>query len=177
MRIEIPDLSMVACGMQIPGFIIKEKISAGKVTDTWLAHQESLDRTVVLKVLTPRYASNQKEVNTFVNEARSAAKLRHPNIVQLFDVRQHEDTFYLVLEHVAGTNLQDRLDTMQTAFAVGPTPSSLHRSRSTSVVQPHRCWAPNVPSWAATAVCRRRCSKPRSSRAWPPKASRCSASA
>ncbi|MBN2301485.1 MAG: serine/threonine protein kinase [Lentisphaerae bacterium] len=88
--------------MKIPGFSILEKIGEGGMATVWKAHQVSLDRIVAIKILNPNIASDENEVIEFINEARSAAKIKHPNIIQIYDVAKAGGRYYFVMEYVAG---------------------------------------------------------------------------
>lgn len=83
-----------------------EKIGAGGMADVYKAMDEVLGRTVAVKVLHPRYASDPGWVQRFRHEAASAANLSHPNIVNIYDWGQDGDTYYIVMEYVRGTDLK-----------------------------------------------------------------------
>ncbi len=88
--------------VQISGFEIQERIGAGGMAVVWKAYQASLDRVVAIKVLRPEYAADPEEVRLFMDEARSAAKLSHPNIVQVYDTGSENGIHYFVMEYIAG---------------------------------------------------------------------------
>ena len=76
----------------------------------YLAIQEDLDRPVALKVLTDSLARDHEFVNRFLNEARAAAALTHPKIVQAYDAGFVEpDLYYFVMEFIRGETLHDRI--------------------------------------------------------------------
>lgn len=77
--------------------------------DVYLAVQTSLDRKVALKVLKSELAKDAKFVERFRDEARSAARLNHPNIVTVFDVGQEGDQHFLSMEYMDGSSLEERL--------------------------------------------------------------------
>ena len=66
-----------------------------------------LRRRVAVKVLHPQYASDAEFVRRFYQEAESAAKLSHPNIVNTYDVGREGDTYYIVMELVDGPSLSE----------------------------------------------------------------------
>jgi serine/threonine-protein kinase len=74
-----------------------------------------LKRIVAVKLIHPHLSSNPDFVRRFETEASSVAQLRHPNIVQVYDFDHDGDTYYMVLEFVAGESLHDRLVRMNTA--------------------------------------------------------------
>ncbi len=77
----------------------------------FLAHDRTLDRDVVLKVLREQYAQDEEFVERFRREAISAASLSHPNIVSVYDRGETEDgRYYIAMEYVSGGTLKDRID-------------------------------------------------------------------
>jgi len=91
--------------IEIPGYEVIEQIGEGGMAVVWKAHQVSLDRIVAVKVLKKQFASDPDEVQDFITEARSAAKLKHPNIIQVYDAAAHNNTFYFVMEYVDGRSI------------------------------------------------------------------------
>jgi len=83
-----------------------EKIGSGGMADVYKAVDEVLGRTVAVKVLHPRYASEPNFVARFRQEAQAAANLSHPNIVNIYDWGRDGETYYIVMEFVAGTDLK-----------------------------------------------------------------------
>jgi eukaryotic-like serine/threonine-protein kinase len=85
-------------------------LGSGGMANVYLARDRVLDRDVAIKVLRHEYASNAQFVERFKREARSAASLSNPNIVGIYDRGETEDgTYYIVMEYVAGTTLEDRI--------------------------------------------------------------------
>ena len=85
-------------------------LGRGGMADVYLARDQVLDRDVAIKVLRHEYASNEQFVERFKREARSAASLTNPNIVGIYDRGDTGDgTYYIVMEYVAGTTLEDRI--------------------------------------------------------------------
>ncbi|MBA4388254.1 MAG: hypothetical protein C0404_09750 [Verrucomicrobia bacterium] len=93
----------------IPGFDRFEQVGEGLFAVVWKAHQVSLDRTVAIKIIKPQFTSNIDEVRAFINEARSSAKLKHHNIIQVYDVAEQEGIYYFVMEYVAGSTVYKML--------------------------------------------------------------------
>ncbi|MHB8804480.1 MAG: protein kinase domain-containing protein, partial [Coriobacteriia bacterium] len=83
-----------------------EKIGSGGMADVFKAVDEVLGRTVAVKVLHARYASDPTFVARFRQEAQAAANLSHPNIVNMYDWGRDGDTYYIVMEYVKGTDLK-----------------------------------------------------------------------
>jgi len=85
---------------------VTEKIGSGGMAEVYKAVDEVLGRTVAVKVLHPRYASDPGFVARFRQEAQAAANLSHPSIVNIYDWGRDDDTYYIVMEYVRGTDLK-----------------------------------------------------------------------
>ena len=94
-------------GQKIPGHKILGKLGAGAMATVYKAKQLSLDRTVAIKVLPPKFAGNPQFIERFYAEGRAAAQLNHPNIVQAFDVGRAGELYYFVMEYVDGRTVYD----------------------------------------------------------------------
>ncbi|HUT34947.1 MAG TPA: protein kinase, partial [Planctomycetota bacterium] len=90
---------------KIGGFELLGRLGKGGMGTVLKARQVSMDRLVALKILPKKLAENEQFVQRFLREARSAAKLRHPNIVQAFDVGQAEGYYFFAMEFVDGETL------------------------------------------------------------------------
>ncbi len=91
----------------LPGFEVLEKLGQGGMATVWKARQISLDRTVAIKILLSRMSRDQSDVDRFLAEARSAAKLKHPGIVQVYDANVDQNLYYFVMEHIGGYTVSD----------------------------------------------------------------------
>ncbi len=97
---------LVGC---FPNLEILHLIGHGGMGAVYLARQTNLDRMVALKVLSPRLGNDPSFTERFIREARTLAKLSHPNIVTVFDYGQTENLNYLLMEYVDGINLRDAI--------------------------------------------------------------------
>jgi serine/threonine-protein kinase len=95
--------------MDLAGFDQTEKVGETSRAEIWKARQISLERTVCLRVLKATYASNPEEVRTFIEPARAAARLKHSNLVQIYDIVEKNGQCYVVMEYVAGMLLSNVL--------------------------------------------------------------------
>jgi serine/threonine protein kinase len=84
----------------IPGYRIEKKLGCGGMADVYLGVQEVLGRKVAIKVLAAEMIQNEQVIERFLNEARTASRLEHPNIVTIHDVGQVKDTCYIVMEYL-----------------------------------------------------------------------------
>jgi serine/threonine protein kinase/formylglycine-generating enzyme required for sulfatase activity/predicted transcriptional regulator len=89
----------------IGGFKLLDRISRGGMGAVYKALQVSMDRTVALKLLAQKYIDDEVFVERFLKEARAAARLSHPNIVQAIDVGESEGRYYFAMELVEGSTL------------------------------------------------------------------------
>ena len=101
--------SRVAPGCLVGDFIIQSEIGRGGMGVVYLAHQISLDRPAAVKVLADQYANNAEFVVGFIKEARAAAKLNHPHIVQAYAVGEDEGIFYFAMENIDGETMKSVL--------------------------------------------------------------------
>jgi hypothetical protein len=92
---------------QFDGFEVIEKLGEGGMASVWKARQVSLDRTVAIKVLSNRFMEEPDDIRRFQEEAQSAAKLKHPGIVQVYDANAEQGVYYFIMEYVAGYTVGD----------------------------------------------------------------------
>jgi serine/threonine-protein kinase len=85
---------------------VTERIGAGGMADVYKAVDETLGRTVAVKVLHQRLADDPDFVQRFRHEASAAANLSHPGIVNIYDYGVEAGTYYIVMELVRGTDLK-----------------------------------------------------------------------
>lgn len=97
-------------GTLVGDYQILRRLGRGGMADVYVAQQKSLARQVAIKVLRPDLARDANYVERFRREARAAAKLTHPNIVQVYEVGQWSGRHYIVQEFVDGKNLRQHLD-------------------------------------------------------------------
>jgi len=89
----------------IPGYGILAVLARGGMGVIYKARQQRLDRIVALKLMRPDQVSSPEALRRFRREARAAAQLSHPHIVQVYDSDHIDDNHFLVMEFVAGTDL------------------------------------------------------------------------
>jgi len=86
---------------------ILELIGEGGMALVYKAECSLLCRTVAIKVLRPQYASDSEFVERFRREARAAASLSHPHVVNIYDVGQEDGIDYIVMEYIPGDTLKN----------------------------------------------------------------------
>ena len=91
-------------------YTLLEVLGGGGMGRVYLAHDNVLDREVALKVLREQYADDEGFVERFRREAKNAASLNHPSIVQVYDQGRDEGgTYYMAMEYVPGRTLKERI--------------------------------------------------------------------
>ena len=86
---------------------LDRKLGEGGMATVYSGTDTVLRRRVAIKVLRPQYAADEEFVRRFYQEAESAARLSHPNIVNTYDVGREGDTYYIVMELVDGPSLAE----------------------------------------------------------------------
>src|SRR5438876_295396 len=93
----------------ISHYRIVSKIGAGGMGDVYLAQDTKLDRKVALKILPGDVAANQDRMRRFVQEAKAAAALNHPNIAHIYEIGEHDGTNFIAMEHIDGQTLRESI--------------------------------------------------------------------
>ena len=88
--------------LHIENFELINLLGQGGMATVWKARQSSLDRLVAIKVLSATCATDPADIARFRAEARAAARLKHPGIVQVYDANFTNGSYYFVMEFVAG---------------------------------------------------------------------------
>src|ERR1041385_624837 len=91
-------------------FNLLEEIGRGGMGSVFRAFDPSLNREVAIKVLRPDLASDPKFLNDFLQEARAAASISHPHIVQIHFVGEDNAQYYIVMELVKGRTLREMIE-------------------------------------------------------------------
>jgi tetratricopeptide (TPR) repeat protein len=108
-----PDATMVAQGgdqaRKSSRYQILEELGRGGMGVVYKASDTLLDRIVAYKVLPPHVQKDGKVLDMFLREARSAARLSHPNIVTIFDADEDRGEFFIIMELVEGESLKELL--------------------------------------------------------------------
>lgn len=100
---------LTSVDINIPGYRILRPIGEGGMASVFLAVQESLDREVALKVMSPVLASNAEFASRFVVEGKITARLQHPNLVTVYDIGSHGGVYYLAAEYIPGGTLKEKI--------------------------------------------------------------------
>lgn len=95
-------------------YTIMEHIGGGGMADVYRAHDKLLDRSVAVKILRSQFTNDEEFVTRFRREAQAAARLSHPNIVNIYDVGRDEEIYYIVMEYISGETLKERIQREKT---------------------------------------------------------------
>src|SRR5262249_4286003 len=94
----------------VPGYEVLEELGRGGMGVVYKAWQPGPNRLVALKMILAGDYADPAELTRFRTEAEAVGRLQHANIVQIFEVGEHEGRPYLVLEYVDGSNLEQKLN-------------------------------------------------------------------
>ncbi len=84
-------------------------VGSGGMAEVFLAHDNLLDRNVAVKMLRDQFVADRELLDQFRREAKSAARLIHPYIINIYDVVSEGDVQYIIMEYVEGVTLKDYL--------------------------------------------------------------------
>ena len=104
-------------GKVIAHFEITEELGRGGMGSVYKARDQHLDRDVALKVLLPETVNDPDRRRRFVQEAKAASALNHPNIVHVYDIDEADGVLFIAMEYVAGRTLDKAIP--QRGMAIG----------------------------------------------------------
>ena len=119
---------------------ILESIGTGGMAEVYKAFDTFLNREVAVKVLRAQYTDDEGFVSRFRQEAQSAARLIHPNIVNVYDVGKDNDSYYIIMEYVKGRTLKEwisevgALDPMTAVIIAHGIASALKHAHSKGII-------------------------------------------
>lgn len=94
-------------------------LGRGAAGTVYRCRDTRLDRLVAIKILNEDFAASDSELSDFLTEARSLARIEHPNLIQIYDVGVHNERPYMVMQYVDGVDLESLL-IREKAIGVGP---------------------------------------------------------
>ncbi len=97
-------------GAELAHYQVVRLIGEGGMAEVYEAHNKRLDKRVALKVMRAHLSESDDAVERFLREGKNAARLRHPNVVEMFDFGVEQGMPYLVLEYLEGETLAEMLD-------------------------------------------------------------------
>ncbi|HKP68117.1 MAG TPA: serine/threonine-protein kinase, partial [Pyrinomonadaceae bacterium] len=96
-------------GNSISYYRIVSKLGKGGMGEVYLAEDTRLERRVALKILLAEVANDETRVRRFVQEAKAASALNHPNILTVHEIGSADGSQFIVTEYIKGLTLRDRL--------------------------------------------------------------------
>lgn len=108
-----PNPVKLSAGDRIGAYSIERELGHGGMADVYYAVHEGLQRPAAIKVLRASLATDEIHLQRFMQEARAAASLVHPNIVQVYDVGHDGPHQYIAQEYIPGNNLRQYLSLMK----------------------------------------------------------------
>src|SRR5213593_1203629 len=98
-------------GTRLGRYEIRSQLGAGGMGEVYLAEDTKLDRKVALKLLPADVAANQDRMRRFVQEAKAASTLTHPNIITIHEIDESDSINFIATEFIDGETLRERLRT------------------------------------------------------------------
>lgn len=129
------------------------RLAVGGMGEIFLARQVvGLDRLVILKSLLPHLAQDPDAVNQFINEARVAATLNHPNIVSIYDVGSWRGVHFIVMEYIAGEHLGQVMSALARDGKAAPVQVALQIARDALLALDFAHHAKNADGQVMTVI-------------------------
>src|SRR5216117_1450793 len=102
-------MAQLSPGTSLSHYRIVSKLGAGGMGEVYLAQDTKLDRKVALKFLPAEVAAYQDRMRRFVQEAKAAAVLNHPNIAHIYEIGEADGTHFISMEYVDGDTLNEKI--------------------------------------------------------------------
>ncbi|MCM3903069.1 MAG: protein kinase [Pyrinomonadaceae bacterium] len=96
-------------GDVISRYRVLSRIGAGGMGEVYLAQDTTLERTVALKILPADVAASEQRMGRFIQEAKTASALNHPNIITIYEIGQADSILFIATEFIEGETLRERL--------------------------------------------------------------------
>src|SRR2546427_5099046 len=99
----------LAAGTKLGRYEIRSKIGEGGMGEVYLAQDTKLDRKVALKILPADVAAHPDRMRRFVQEAKAASALNHPNIITIYEIDETPSGHFIATEFIHGVTLRERI--------------------------------------------------------------------
>jgi len=108
-RVPTEDKARPMVGRQIGAYKILALLGAGGMGEVYRARDTRLDRIAALKILPVEVASDPDRMRRFVQEAKAASALNHPNVAHIYEIGESDGIPFIAMEYVEGQTLADRI--------------------------------------------------------------------
>src|SRR5262245_43115533 len=102
-------MAIIAPGTKLSHYEIRSKIGEGGMGEVYLAQDTKLNRKVALKILPAEVAADKDRIARFVQEAKAASALNHPNIITIYEIGETDSGHFIATEFIDGETLRERL--------------------------------------------------------------------
>ncbi|SDY74183.1 serine/threonine protein kinase [Evansella caseinilytica] len=115
-------------------------VGGGGMANVYLARDMILDREVAVKVLKPQFSEDEEFIKRFRREAQAATSLSHPNVVNIYDVGEEDNLYYIVMEYVKGNTLKDyiqkhgKLDVQEAVHIMTQITSAIEHAHENHII-------------------------------------------
>src|SRR3989442_11512152 len=99
----------VSPGTRLGRYEVRSLLGAGGMGEVYLAYDHDLERDVAIKVLRDGATESRDRVRRFMQEAKAASGLHHPNVAHVYEIGTHDDLRFIAMEVVEGETLRDRI--------------------------------------------------------------------
>lgn len=99
----------LAAGTKFGRYEILSQLGKGGMGEVYLAKDTKLDRNIALKILPAELAGNRERMIRFVQEAKAAAALNHPNVAHVYEIGEHDGLNFIAMEYVDGKTLREKI--------------------------------------------------------------------
>jgi len=121
--------SPVPSGTTFGQYVLEKHIATGGMAQVYKARMlglEGFQKTVAIKRILPHLTNNEEFVNMFVDEAKLAAQLSHPNIIHIYDLGKIERSHFIAMEYIEGRDLRSLLDQCRERNVQMPVPLAIY---------------------------------------------------
>ena len=107
-------------GEKLGRYEIRSKIGEGGMGEVYLAQDTKLDRKVAIKFLNEEFSRDSDKLNRFIQEAKAASALNHPNILTVYEVGEVDGKNYISTELIDGQTLREHISQKEVDFSSHP---------------------------------------------------------
>ncbi|MCA1626900.1 MAG: serine/threonine protein kinase, partial [Acidobacteria bacterium] len=99
--------SRLRAGQKLGHYTLTSLLGAGGMGEVYLAQDKKLDRKVAIKILNEKFSRDGSNLNRFIQEAKAASSLNHPNILVIYEIGESDDAHFIVSEFIKGETLRE----------------------------------------------------------------------